>query len=452
MNRRCTLALLLALALAAGLAAEGPAHCGDKAARPSPAWVKNAVIYEVFTRSFSAEGSFREVEKALPRLKELGVTVVWLMPIHRTGTVNRKGHLGSPYATQDYYSIDPMYGTAADLKSLVQAAHGLGMRVVVDIVANHTGWDCVMMEQHPTFYTQQDGKIIPPVPDWTDVADLDYGNPELRAYMIEMLKYWVRDFDLDGYRCDVANMIPLDFWENARAELEKIKPELLMLAEGDWPQDHLQAFDLTYSWRFYEAMIDAVNRGRDAAWLRKVFEDEQAMFPKGALIMRFNDNHDKYRAVHLFGDEAALMTAGLTAAIPGVPMLYNGQEIGDPVPSNDPALFEKYDILWYNNVARMKRFQDFYAGLLALRRGSRALREGSIAFLNVDPSVFAFQRSAEGETMVVLANLTNRKLSAAVPMAAGESYRQVFPVGGARVVKAALPVELGPFEFVVFSK
>ena len=149
MHRRCALALLLSLALVAALAADGPVPCGDKTARPSPAWVKNAVIYEVFTRSFSAEGSFREVEKALPRLKELGVTVVWLMPIHRTGTVNRKGHLGSPYATQDYYSLDPMYGTAADLKSLVRAAHGLGMRVVIDIVANHTGWDCVMMDKHP---------------------------------------------------------------------------------------------------------------------------------------------------------------------------------------------------------------------------------------------------------------------------------------------------------------
>ena len=290
------------------------------------------------------------------------------------------------------------------------------------------------------------------MPDWTDVADLNYDNPGLRAYMTEMLKYWVRDFDIDGYRCDVANMIPLDFWENARVELEKIKPELLMLAEGDWPQDHLQAFDLTYSWRFYEAMIDAVDRGRDAVWLRKVFEDEQAMFPKGALIMRFNDNHDKYRAVHLFGDGAALMTAGLTATIPGVPMLYNGQEIGDPVPSNDPALFEKYDILWYNNVGRMKRFQDFYTSLLALRRGSRALREGSVAFLNAGPAVFAFQRAAEGETLVVLANLSNQKLSAAVPVAAGEEYRQVFPGGAAKTLKAGAPVELGPFEFVVFGR
>jgi cyclomaltodextrinase len=451
MNRRAILAFLLALSLLAALGAEGPVPCGDKAARFSPAWVRNAVIYEVFTRAFSEEGSFKEVERALPRLKELGVTVIWLMPIHQTGEVNRKGHLGSPYATRDYYSIDPMYGAADDLKSLVRAAHGLGMRVILDIVANHTGWDCVMMDQHPDFYTHQGGKIIPPVPDWTDVADLDYDNPELRAYMTEMLEYWVRDFDLDGYRCDVANMIPLDFWENARVELEKIKPELLMLAEGDWPQDHLKAFDLTYSWRMYEALIDAVNHGRDAAWLRKVFNDERAMFPQGALLMRFNDNHDKYRAVNLFGDEAALMTAGLTATLPGVPMLYNGQEIGDPVPSNDPALFEKYDILWYNNVWRMKRFQDFYAGVLALRRRSPALREGAIAFLNAGPAVFAFERSAGDETVAVLANLTNQRQSFPGPVAAGGEYRQLFPYG-TKVLKAGAPVELGPYEFIVFGK
>lgn len=457
--KKTILIALLSLSLAAAAlpaAEEGPIPSGDRKARTSAAWVRDGAIYEVFTRSFSEEGSFREVEKALPRLRQLGVSIIWLMPIHRIGELNRKGHYGSPYATQDYYSIDPMYGTAGDLKSLVQQAHSLGMRVVIDIVVNHTGWDCVMMNQNPNLYTHRDGKIVPPVDGWSDVADLNYDNPETRAYITEMLKYWIRDFDLDGFRCDVANMIPLDFWEAARPELEKIKPEIMILAEGDWPQDHLKAFDLTYSWRFYEALIDVVDRGKPAAGLRELLEKEAAMFPQGALLMRFNDNHDKIRAVNLFGDEGALLTAGICGTVTGVPMLYNGQEIGDPVPSNDPALFEKYDILWDNHVPRMKRFQEFYGGLLALRAKSPALRDGTMSFLATDKpeAVLAYTRAKGSETLAVLANTTNRPVTVTVTLPSGlaAGWKQVFPHPGTLTLAGGTPVELAPYQFVVFGK
>lgn len=449
-----TLLLLLGITLLAAWlpGADKAEPCPGRTARPSAAWVQDAVIYEVFTRSFSDAGTFREVERALPRLKELGVTVVWLMPIHRIGVLNRKGHFGSPYSVQDYYSIDPQHGSAEEFRSMVKKAHELGLKVIIDMVANHTAWDSVMLERHPEFFTSQEGKVVPPVPDWTDVADLNYDNPQLRTYMIEMLKYWIREFDLDGYRCDVANMIPLDFWEQARLEMEKLKPELFMLAEGDWPQSHLRAFDSTYSWRFYESLIDVLVRGQHAEHLQKALEAEAGMFPKGSLLMRFNDNHDKIRAVNLFGDDAALAAAGIASTVPGLPMLYNGQEIGDPVPSNDPALFEKYDILWNNHPPRMKRFQAFYANLLKLRRQSPALRSGQLAFLETDrpEAVFAFRRVAAGQSLTVVANTTNRPVSVKLKLPGTAELQSIFPDAG-ETLKPGAGLELAPYAFLIFE-
>src|SRR5258708_24476004 len=204
-------------------------------ARDSPAWVHDGVIYEVFPRQFSAQGDFNGVTAQLDRLQQLGVNILWLMPIHPVGRLKAKGTLGSPYAVRDYYAINPEYGTAADLHRLVHEAHQRHLKLIIDIVANHTAWDSVMMKT-PEFYTHDaSGKIIPPMPDWSDVADLNYDNAQLRRYMIDMLKYWIREFDLDGFRCDAAGMVPTDFWEQARTELNALQPAILMLAEGGDP-------------------------------------------------------------------------------------------------------------------------------------------------------------------------------------------------------------------------
>src|SRR5690349_2760537 len=203
MTRKSGLLLLLVFLTAAAIAQ--PARDFSKEnARVSQDWVKDAVIYQIFPRQYSATGDFNGITKDLDRLKTLGVDVLWLMPIHPIGEAKKKGTIGSPYAVKDFYAINPDYGTAADLKRLVAESHRRGIKVIIDIVANHTAWDSVMMKT-PAFYTKNDrGEIIPPVPDWADVADLNYNNPELRKYMIDMLKFWVRDFDLDGFRCDVA--------------------------------------------------------------------------------------------------------------------------------------------------------------------------------------------------------------------------------------------------------
>ncbi|MEJ7665901.1 MAG: alpha-amylase family glycosyl hydrolase [Hymenobacter sp.] len=190
-----------------------------------PEWAANATIYEVNVRNYTPEGTFRAFEEHLPRLAKMGVVIVWLMPVHPIGEVGRKGSLGSPYAVRDYYGVNPEFGTLDDLRHLVQAAHDWGMKVILDWVANHTSRDNALIAQHPDWYQHDaQGQLVPPVADWTDVVALDYANTKMRAYMLEALRYWVREADVDGYRCDVAGLVPTDFWEEARPALENSSP------------------------------------------------------------------------------------------------------------------------------------------------------------------------------------------------------------------------------------
>src|SRR6201990_1601790 len=239
-------ALLFVLTSAAF--AQTPRDVSKSAARAgTPVWVRDGVISEIYPRDFSEKGNFDGVTAELDRLKNLGVNILWLMPIHPIGQEKKKGPIGSPYAVRDYYAVNPDYGAAADLKRLVSEAHRRGMKVIIDVVANHTSWDSVMMKT-PEFYVRDaSGKITFPH-DWSDVAELNYDNPRLRGYMIDMLKFWLRDFDLDGFRCDVSAEVPTDFWEQARVELNKVKTDIVMLAESAKPELLASAFDLDYSW------------------------------------------------------------------------------------------------------------------------------------------------------------------------------------------------------------
>lgn len=214
-----------------------------------PEWSKNSTIYEVNVRQYTPEGTFKAFETHLPRLKKMGIDIIWLMPIHPIGEKNRKGSLGSEYSVKDYYAINPEYGTMDDFKDLVRKIHSMGMYVIVDWVGNHSAWDNKLAQEHPEWYTKTvDGKFQPtPWYDWSDVIDFDYDQPAMRKYMTESMKYWVAEADIDGYRCDVGGFIPVDFWENVRAELDEIKP-VFMLAEWESRDLHRKAFDMTYSW------------------------------------------------------------------------------------------------------------------------------------------------------------------------------------------------------------
>jgi glycosidase len=398
-------------------------------ARDVRPWVRDGVIYEIFPRAFSPQGNFNGITAELDRLKELGINILWLMPVHPVGRERAKGTIGSPYAVRDYYALNPDYGTKEDFKRLVAEAHRRGMKVIIDIVANHTAWDSVMM-QTPAFYTRDEttGKIVPPVADWADVADLNYDNPQLRTYMIDMLKFWLREYDLDGFRCDVAGMVPTDFWERARTELEKVKPDIFLLAEWHEPELLLKAFDVDYSWPVHSALTEVLMGNVPATNLRTAWEAEHARWPRGSLHLRFSDNHDERRAIARFGERAALAASALVFTLDGVPMLYNGMEAGDTTESGAPALFERLPIFW-PIAERRPEFPRFYKQMIALRRASAALRRGSMEWLrNSDESrVLTYMRRLDGEELIVAINFSNRPFAGTVEAAGAAGFADVTP-------------------------
>ena len=383
-------------------------------ARPVRDWVRDGVIYEIYPRAFSQQGTFNAITARLDELKELGVTILWLMPIHPIGQEKKKGTIGSPYAVRDYYGINPDYGTADDLKRLVRGAHARGLKVIIDIVANHTSWDNVLMK-HPEYYKHDAKGNITYPHDWYDIAALNYDNVQLRRYMTDMLTHWIREFDLDGFRCDVAGEVPTDFWENARRELDQIKPDIVMLAEAHKPELQVTAFDLDYSWPLHGALTNVLQgRGR-ASNLRDEWEKEVKEWPKGALHMRFSDNHDERRAIARFGEQGALAASAFVFTLDGVPMIYNGMEVGDTTESGAPALFEKLPIFW-PIAERRPEFPKFYKQMMAMRKGSVALRRGTLEWLkNSDESrVVTFVRRAPGDELLVAINFSNRPFTGRV--------------------------------------
>jgi len=396
-------------------------------ARSSPAWLRDGVIYEIFPRNFSADGTFNDITARLDDLKDLGVDILWLMPIHPIGEKMRKGPIGSPYAVRDYYAIDPQYGSEADFKRLVKEAHKRGLRVILDIVANHTAWDSVMME-HPEFYKQDaKGKIIPPVPEWTDVAGLNYENAKLREYMIAMLKHWAdpSGFDLDGFRCDVASAVPTSFWEQARVELVKTKPDIIMLAEASKPELLLRAFDIDYSWPLLATLNKVLLNGAPASDLKKSWDESLRQFPQGSLHLRISDDHDEARAVARYGMKGALAASALMFTLDGVPLLYNGMEAGDATESGDPALFEKMPVFWHPKERQPLR--KIYRGLIALRKEYAPFRNDRVIWLHNsdDSSLVTFMRLDGKDEFVITINLSNRPAMGWVEVLHEEEFKPV---------------------------
>jgi len=394
-------------------------------ARQTRDWVRDGVIYEIYPRAFSSQGNFSGITARLDNLKDLGVTILWLMPIHPIGQEKKKGTIGSPYAVRDYYGINPDFGTKQDLQLLIKQAHSRGMKVIIDIVANHTSWDSVLMK-HPEFYKHDAKGNITYPHDWFDIAALNYTNQELRAYMTDMLRYWLREFDLDGFRCDVAGEVPTDFWENARVELEKIRPDIVMLAEAHKPELLVRAFDLDYSWPLHSALTDVLQGRAAASQLRVEWDKEVNESPRNAIHMRFSDNHDERRAIARFGEPAALAASALVFTLDGVPMLYNGMEVGDTTESGAPALFERLPIFWAIG-ERRPEFARFYKQIISLRRSDEALRRGSLEWLhNSDESrVVTYVRRTPHEEVVIAINLSSRPFSGTVELGSGSGFQEI---------------------------
>lgn len=381
--------------------------------------VKDLVIYELFVTDFTDEGTFRAIIPRLSELKHLGVNTIWLMPIHPIGVERRKGELGSPYSIRDHYEVNPDYGTKQDFEALVKAVHDEGMYIIIDFVANHTSWDHGWVEDHPEWYTEGPaGRPTDPLNDegesigWTDVADLDYSNPELRAEMMNVLRYWVEEYDIDGYRCDVAGMVPFSFWEEAIPDLRAIKP-IFMLAEWDDPAIHDVGFDATYAWPFYRKLKEVFNGG-EVSELIELVEEELLLLPEGAYRLRFITNHDETAwdapPPVLFGSQDGAFAAAVVAyTLPGLPLMYNGQEIGTGF---NVSFFEKTDYNWDLRSDVRAR----YKSLLEVRRSSDALRSGRLQFLDTEADqVLMIRRSSARDTVLVAVNTSAVPVSITYP-------------------------------------
>ena len=420
-------------------------------AQTGPAWLRNSVIYEIFPRHFSAAGNLNGVTAKLDELKNLGVNVLWLMPIHPIGTKFRKGDFGSPYSIRDYFAIDPNYGTLDDFKTLVNEAHKRDLKIIMDIVANHTSWDSVMITNKEFYNHDSTGKIITPVPEWTDVVGLNYASPPLRQYMIAMLKYWIQTCDVDGFRCDAAHMVPTDFWEQARAELKQVKPDILFLAEASKPEFLVKAFDLDYTW--VGTLNDIIINGAPATELRQNWEEDRRRFPQGSLHLRISDDHDEARAVARYGIRGALAASALMFTLDGVPLLYSGMEVGDATESGEPALFEKLTINWHSK--ERPPLRNIYRDLIKLRKQFPAFRNDRVTWVkNADEkNVVTFLREDNNEQFLVAINLSNRPANAGVDIPNAADFQAVKISGLADVPAADFPaLHLGGFEWRIYRR
>jgi 1,4-alpha-glucan branching enzyme len=377
-----------------------------------PEWSKSASIYEVNVRQFTPEGTFNAFTEHMPRLKEMGIEILWLMPIHPIGIENRKGSLGSYYSVKDYLDVNPEFGTKEDFKNLVAKAHELGMYVILDWVANHSSWDTEQIKSNPDYYTKNDkGEIIAPIADWSDVADFNYDNPEMRKFMLDALKYWVTDFNIDGYRCDVAGMVPIDFWNEARYELDQIKP-VFMLAEANEAEMHDYAFDMTYAWDMHFLWNEIAQGKKGVGDLVNLIEAEKVKYPAHAYHMNFTSNHDentwKGTVFERLGD-AVKTFAVLSVTMPGMPLVYSGQEA-----CLDKRLrfFDKDTIDWTVNC----ELDEIYTTLLKLKKENQALWNGDFGgeliriSTSADDKIFAFVREKEGNKVVSIFNLSAEKV------------------------------------------
>ena len=420
------------------------ATAGQPATAPDTSWVSRSALYEVFVRDFSPSGNLRGVLRGLDRIEQAGADVIWLMPIYPVGVRNHKGLLGSPYAVRNYRAINPAFGTAGDLKALVDAVHARGMKLILDWVPNHTAWDHPWIKQHPDYYVHNArGEISVPrdergkLTDWTDVAQLDYKNPSLRREMIDAMRWWLSEFGIDGFRVDVAGFVPDDFWREAVPALRSsVNRPMLLLAEWGDLKMHRLGFDLTYGWDSY-SNLKAVWKGEPAAsFVRRELVDLGAM-PAGGMRLRFTTNHDETAwdkpPVTLFGGSAGARAAFVAMAfLPGRPLLYNGQEVESP---QVLRLFYRDPVAWQQ--PRAEPVRAFYRRVLELVRNDSAFRSGEFRELETTASgdVIAYQR---GSAVV----LVNARKSPAVFEVIGvniDGARNLLAEGIQRGARVSLP-------------
>ena len=393
-----------------------------------PEWSKNASIYEVNIRQYTPEGTFKAFQKHIPEIKKMGIGIIWIMPINPIGEKNRKGTLGSYYSVKNYKAVNPEFGTIDDFRNLVNEIHKQGMHVILDWVANHTSWDNILVKTHPDFYKKDSlGNFMAPVPDWTDVIALNYNNPGLWIYMENTMEYWIRESGIDGFRCDVADMVPTPFWNFVRKELEKIKP-VFMLAEAENPALQKHAFDMTYAWEFHNILKEIYKGTMSVNDLDKYYAKEEKKYNPDAYRMVFTTNHDENSwngtVFQRFGN-AVKTYAVLCGTVKGMPLVYSGQETGM---NKELRFFDKDTIEW-----KKSSFRDLYTKLIHLKLINKALWNGISGGkmerlkTNNDENIFAFLREKDNNKIFAIFNLSaeNQKIDINDKRIEG-SYKDLF--------------------------
>lgn len=381
-----------------------------------PAWTAQSNVYEVNLRQYSESGSIKDFQKHLPRLKAMGVHILWFMPITPIGIEGRKmtsADLGSYYAVRDYKAVNPEFGSMADWKALVKKAHAMGFKVVTDWVANHSAQDNPWAKQHPEFYVHDStGKIVSPF-DWTDVYKLNYQNSALRDSMIDAMKFWVTQTGIDGFRCDVAEEVPNDFWKRAISSLRKIKP-LYFLAEGDKPELHEAGFDETYTWSLMGIMSDIYKGTKTLKQFDSALNANIQRYPKNAYRMFFTTNHDENSwngtEFEKYGDAHKAYAVFTQTMYQSVPLIYSGQEEPN---TKRLKFFVKDPIEW-----KKYSYASFYKTLLNLRKSTPALAaDAAYTRLNSskDEAIFSYLRSKAGKKVLVVLNLSAQAQQFQIP-------------------------------------
>jgi glycosidase len=416
-----------------------------------PEWASNAVMYELNTRQFTPEGTLAAAARELPRLRELGVDVVWLMPVHPIGVAQRKGTLGSYYAISDYKAINPEFGTMDDFKVFVEQAHAQGMKVIMDWVANHTSPDALWAGNRDWYRLDSLGNFLVMF-DWTDIAPLDYANRDMREAMIDAMMFWVSETGIDGYRCDVAHEVPVDFWEEAVARLETIRPDIFMLAEAEKPELNRRAFDAYYGWELHHIMNGIARGEKRADTLWTFYKTLQSRFPEGSIPLNFTSNHDENSwngtEFERMGDAAPTMAA-LSYLVPGMPLIYNGQEVGF---DRRLAFFEKDSIDWNDRGV----FGELYRTLGRLKHSSAALASdlGPASFVRVTGDaprqVFSFVRQAGEDKVLAVFNLSSAEATVRLKLGADAGRWNEYLTGTAVDLEARPSFELAPWEWHVY--
>lgn len=400
-----------------------------------PEWSKNSVLYEVNVRQYTAEGTLNAFAEHLPRLKSLGIDVLWFMPTFPIGIKNKKGELGSYYSVRDFMNVNPEFGTLDDFKAVLNEAHDLGMHVILDWVPNHTSWDNNLTVEHPDWYAKDStGSFTPPLgTDWTDVIQLDWKNTELQDYMIQAMKFWI-EMGFDGFRIDHPHNTPKEFWERARTELTAIKP-VLLIGEIEGPPHFLEnGFDMNYAWEMHHLMNN-IAQGKDSVnKLVKYYTNEWLVYPNNVYRLQFLTNHDENSWAgtidSLMGDsQRAFATLIFTAQ--GVPLIYSGQEV---CLNKRLRFFERDTIKWDSC-----SLTGFYTDLIALKKQNKALWNGDAGSPMIkvrtvrDNKVFAFFREKDDNRVVVILNLSRKSIALkSLPENLNGEYSDYF--GGSKTV------------------